>query len=92
MSQPATEQSAAVGPVDPHPRESRVYTSYPVITFFAMTDAEAAAKIHALDRLINEQPGVSTELTDECYRLGFDNQDDEPWDPGYPPSGDSGQA
>lgn len=79
--------SVEVGPVDPHPTERRVYTCYPLITFFAMTDEEAAAKLHALDRYINEQPGVSTELTEECYRLGFDNQGDEPWnvpDPAAP--------
>lgn len=82
MTTPADHSgSVAVGPVDPHPAEPRGYTCYPLITFFAMNDEEAAAKLHALDRYINDQPGVSTELTDECYRLGFDNQDDERWQP-----------
>lgn len=75
-----SDRESTVGPVDPMPTEPRVYTCYPLITFFAMDDAEAAAKIHELDALINERPDISTELTEECYRLSFDNQDDERWD------------
>ena len=63
------------GPVDPMPGEPRVYTCYPLITFFAMDDQEAADKIHALDAYINGLDGTSTELTEECYRMGYDNQD-----------------
>lgn len=72
---PSSHSESEVGPVDPQPTEPRVYTSYPLITFFAKDDQEAADKIHALDAYINGMDGVVTELTEECYRLGFDNQD-----------------
>lgn len=68
-------ERCALGPVDPQPTEQRAYTSYPLITFFAKDDQEAANKIHALDAQVNGLDDIVTELTEECYRLGFDNQD-----------------
>lgn len=63
---------------------ARVFTCYPLITFFAKDEEEAARMLFALDETINALPGTSTMLDEECYERVSDEQPDEPWHPVIP--------
>lgn len=65
----------------PDYENSRVFTSYPVITFFAKDEQAAARMLYALDKVINGFLGVSTTLDEECYERVSDEAGDEPWQP-----------
>lgn len=63
--------------------EMRVFTSYPLITFFADSEEEAARMLFALNDVINATPGVQTELDEECYEVPEScGETDRGWNPG----------